>query len=214
MTTSRINSTRLADSYDEFENPGYNANTNPNTEPENQTNTVELHCTDCNIDLFGIKEYYSIKDRTQAEANIEQHDYLCVGCIEKRLNRQLTFRDFREAPLNVIGDDHSERLNNRIRDGLPKYSILYPHENIQSLIKARQHAKMSAEDFVNNYLDEHELVTLPDNEPTFWETTADNLNPDEDPELYKAIQKYEKWLAKGKDILETLTPLLNKHQSE
>ena len=44
------------------------------------------------------------------------HDYLCVGCLEARLGRELTAADFTDAPINGPAYMHrnTPRLNGRL----------------------------------------------------------------------------------------------------
>ncbi len=82
-------------------------------------------CKDCNVDTFETNEWYMVTDEIWKKiAPEDQHktDYfLCVGCIETRLGRQLVRQDFpMDIPVNYIGK-HSHRLQNRIdsNDTLP-----------------------------------------------------------------------------------------------
>lgn len=71
-------------------------------------------CKDCCVETMpGTKhdahEYYMLKDTVWADAIRAQPKLrdrggvmLCIGCVEKRLGRQLIVDDFSEAPLNYM----------------------------------------------------------------------------------------------------------------
>jgi hypothetical protein len=40
--------------------------------------------------------------------------YLCIGCLEGRLGRQLTAADFPSFPVNEVRADNTDRLNARL----------------------------------------------------------------------------------------------------
>ena len=42
-------------------------------------------------------------------------EYLCVGCLEKRLGRTLSGADFIDCPLNAMSERQTARLRSRIR---------------------------------------------------------------------------------------------------
>jgi hypothetical protein len=66
-------------------------------------------CIDCGIDTTD--EYYMVKDDVWP---IGKHDgMLCIGCLERRINRQLTPTDFTDASINWEGPK-SDRLRNRL----------------------------------------------------------------------------------------------------
>lgn len=69
-------------------------------------------CVDCGVDTGRISEYYMLLDEVWAAAgNIR--GMLCIGCLEARLGRQLSARDFSDAPLNFIFPQ-SARLYDRL----------------------------------------------------------------------------------------------------
>jgi hypothetical protein len=58
-------------------------------------------CADCGVDTDKIHEYYMVHDVVWQEAGGKRDDMmLCVGCLEKRLGRELKPSDFSDAPLN------------------------------------------------------------------------------------------------------------------
>lgn len=58
-------------------------------------------CLDCKIDTGKIGEHYMLVDATWQLAHDSNKGMLCVGCIEKRLGRELTPADFElDVPIN------------------------------------------------------------------------------------------------------------------
>lgn len=83
---------------------------------ENLETFIAAHCLDCDIDTFEIGEYYMLKDPVWEEA-VPDDDLgmLCIGCIEKKLGRELSPEDFSECPLNTEEDrSRSERYAQRL----------------------------------------------------------------------------------------------------
>jgi len=71
-------------------------------------------CLDCGVDTDAIDEYYHVTNELWARANPDRAGMLCIGCLEKRLGRELTPDDFpngadRSSP-------KSERLLKRLGD--------------------------------------------------------------------------------------------------
>lgn len=50
-----------------------------------------------------------VRDRVWARAGAGR-GYLCIGCLERRLGRPLTCRDFTDAPINGPDPWDTERL--------------------------------------------------------------------------------------------------------
>jgi hypothetical protein len=80
-------------------------------------------CVDCGIDTCPPKpkgrwEHYMVHDAVwQAAGMTPFGGYLCVGCLEHRLGRELSARDFTAAPINR--PDHpwsAPRLIARLRE--------------------------------------------------------------------------------------------------
>lgn len=69
-------------------------------------------CSDCgdNTDL----EYYMVHDYIWDEFG--EDPFLCIGCLEQRMGRELTSGDFTDCPLNQVdmGWNKSERLRDRL----------------------------------------------------------------------------------------------------
>lgn len=73
-------------------------------------------CIDCKADTSAINEYYMVTDELWAKADMTpEGGMLCIGCLEKRIGRQLVAKDFPAYPVNAIGFSwKSERLVSRI----------------------------------------------------------------------------------------------------
>ena len=74
-------------------------------------------CADCGFDTTDL-EYYMVRNDIWAQASpLDQHDvFLCIGCLENRIGRTLSRRDFIDCPLNTEADwPRSARLRNRLR---------------------------------------------------------------------------------------------------
>ena len=76
------------------------------------------HCKDCGVHTSRIGEYYMVKDGVWADAGGSPEfgwGMLCIGCLEKRLGRQLVSTDFLDIYLNSLDFGiKSERLLNRL----------------------------------------------------------------------------------------------------
>ena len=57
-------------------------------------------CLDCNVDTGAIYEHYMLVDSTWYLIHDSNRGMLCIGCIEKRLGRQLNANDFNDSYLN------------------------------------------------------------------------------------------------------------------
>ena len=83
-------------------------------------------CVDCGwltVRRGQPSEWYMVHDCVwqaagmPAEADLTR--YLCIGCLENRLGRQLTAADFTGADVNSLDGSHrSERLTARLIDGV------------------------------------------------------------------------------------------------
>lgn len=67
---------------------------------------VESPCTDCGVDTLptegGCAEYYMVTKEVWNAAGMGHVGYLCIGCLEGRLGRQLCAADFTDCPLNDL----------------------------------------------------------------------------------------------------------------
>ena len=70
-------------------------------------------CLDCGVDTGAIDEDYMVTHELWARVNPGGDGMLCIGCLEKRLGRELTPDDFW---LNSVSSPKSERLLKRLGD--------------------------------------------------------------------------------------------------
>lgn len=86
-------------------------------------------CTDCHWPTFQPDqpdEHYMVTDDVWAQAGMNpshipwnipgvgEHYYLCIGCLEIRLGRELAAADFTDCPLNKQTYRQTRRLRNRL----------------------------------------------------------------------------------------------------
>ncbi len=83
-------------------------------------------CLDCGEPTYrdGLpSEWYMVHDDIWAQSgaptrgvmdNRTRGYYLCIGCLEQRLGRQLTAADFPDYPVNQLRACNTARLNNRL----------------------------------------------------------------------------------------------------
>lgn len=70
-------------------------------------------CVDCWVNIYNIDEYSFIlkKNIWEKAAKKDDKQFICIGCLEKRLKRKLKQSDFNwDVPLNSFDDFRSERL--------------------------------------------------------------------------------------------------------
>lgn len=71
-----------------------------------------FNCVDCKKNTNEMHEYYMVHDDVWAKSGMEKRGgMLCVGCLEQRLGRTLTKKDFTKYPVNTWYA--SDRLRNR-----------------------------------------------------------------------------------------------------
>jgi hypothetical protein len=87
------------------------------TTPTHSTNSWLDRCLDCGVDtrpgepgregLEGQCEWYAVWDYLWQEAGMQAENemlwssgFLCIGCLEQRLGRELTAEDFPDYPIN------------------------------------------------------------------------------------------------------------------
>lgn len=76
---------------------------------------VAFACVDCSVNTSDIHEYYMVHDELWLGAGMTfDGGMLCIGCLEDRLGRDLTHKDFTDAPVNHGVFRQSERLLNRL----------------------------------------------------------------------------------------------------
>lgn len=92
-----------------------------------------LHeCKDCGLDTKKVHEEYMVEDLLWKKAGMKPKDgCLCIGCLERRIDRRLTHRDFTDIPVNFGCTKKSRRLKNRLR-GLKKKKIIRRWERFHS----------------------------------------------------------------------------------
>ena len=74
-------------------------------------------CHDCEVEILGEKnvEMYHVRAEIWTEAGLPDNEFLCIACLELRLQRQLTRADFSEFPVNIKPAPHtSQRLLDRL----------------------------------------------------------------------------------------------------
>ncbi len=74
-------------------------------------------------DLFGyedenkdgaIVDYGNARRNDDGSLTFFPHEYLCIGCLEKRLGRKLTAEDFTDVPVNNQPWQQTRRLQKRL----------------------------------------------------------------------------------------------------
>jgi len=78
-----------------------------------------LLCSDCELNTS--MEYYSVKDEIWAAASLpprSQPQFLCIGCLERRISRRLTRTDFTAARINDLASDDWSLRSTRLIDRL------------------------------------------------------------------------------------------------
>jgi hypothetical protein len=82
-------------------------------------------CVDCGVDTIAINEYYELNDTVWAQGRLSETVLACLGCVERRIGRELRRADFLKCPLN---DEPSgrrlARLRDRLRRGRPAPAII------------------------------------------------------------------------------------------
>lgn len=64
----------------------------------------------------------------EVKPQISKKGYLCIGCLEARLGRQLTHKDFNDAPINSVFLDGFQRSVRLMQRQLPTITIEFPNE--------------------------------------------------------------------------------------
>lgn len=86
-----------------------------------------IYCSDCGNDVKGLGEYhYKIKTEIWLKV-ANSSETLCIGCLEKRLKRALTFNDFTNESINR---KNSFRRSARLLNILDKRTSLIRAERI------------------------------------------------------------------------------------
>jgi hypothetical protein len=82
--------------------------------PDCQGDCSRFKCAACLVNTLHINEYYMVTDEVWSTAWPEDDGMLCIGCLEARLGRALTAKDFTDAPINTGYFEYSERLAARL----------------------------------------------------------------------------------------------------
>jgi len=75
------------------------------------------NCADCGLDTVVAGEWYDVHDEIWLQANVanvSSRQILCIGCLEKRIGRRLTPRDFTDVPVNDPHRGKSDRMLDRL----------------------------------------------------------------------------------------------------
>lgn len=76
----------------------------------------EFNCVKCGCNTLYHGEYYMVHNKLWKQAHRKRKGMLCIGCFEENLGRQLTSKDFTDAPVNNIDMfEKSERLKSRLQ---------------------------------------------------------------------------------------------------
>ncbi len=67
---------------------------------------------DCKKDTWN--EYYMLYSRIWKKANSKIEGKLCINCVEARLGRKLSKKDFTKALVNTMKTTRTARLKNRL----------------------------------------------------------------------------------------------------
>lgn len=88
------------------------------------------YCHDCRADTVTLHEYYMVLNHIWAAAGIRR-GFLCIGCLETRLGRELVAGDFKDVPINrdthwnTPGYQHvPHRRSPRLQDRLDRQMVL------------------------------------------------------------------------------------------
>lgn len=72
-------------------------------------------CVDCSVDTILIGEYYMLHHFVWQQTGLGRYDgMLCISCVEKRIGRKLTSKDFSDFPVNSTPLFRSSLLAERL----------------------------------------------------------------------------------------------------
>jgi hypothetical protein len=76
----------------------------------------KFKCLDCKVDTGKIGEHYMLKDKVWLSVVSSKKGMLCISCLEVRLKRRLTYKDFNDSHINKIfsGKKFSNKLLQRM----------------------------------------------------------------------------------------------------
>jgi hypothetical protein len=73
-------------------------------------------CKDCGTNTSAINEYYMVHDELWRASGLSKDcGMLCIACLEARIGRTLSARDFTECPINRGFFRRSKRFLDRLR---------------------------------------------------------------------------------------------------
>jgi hypothetical protein len=65
-------------------------------------NYQNFDCVDCGINTLDSKEYYMVSNSVWLETKLKTDEgMLCISCLESRIGRNLTSKDFPDLPINT-----------------------------------------------------------------------------------------------------------------
>lgn len=80
----------------------------------------DFNCKDCGLDLRVNRElHYMIKSEIWLTV-AHSSDFLCIGCLEKRLKRRLKPDDFTNHPVNRVSFNKAFKKSARLLNRLDK----------------------------------------------------------------------------------------------
>jgi hypothetical protein len=87
-----------------------------------------FECLYCGVNTMHNNEYYMLNDdlwlEVTASTGTNGEGMACIGCVEERLGRRLTRKDFNlRVPLNNFYTWQSERLQDRVESNPNSYII-------------------------------------------------------------------------------------------
>jgi hypothetical protein len=101
-------------------------------------------CKDCGVataPCHGPHEHYMVHDKLWCSAGVTEHEILCIGCLEKRLGRELAGEDFSQhAPTNIETHRCTPRMQDRLGRTTPKRRLQRVTRVLDSLGDARDRA--------------------------------------------------------------------------
>jgi hypothetical protein len=98
---------------------------------------TDFRCVDCRIDTSTIGECYWLHGHVWAK--VKADGCLCIGCVEKRLGRQLTRQDFDLTDIRNQPIVHqAKRLRDRFGGAVPLWEDLEERPTLLTRILGRE----------------------------------------------------------------------------
>jgi hypothetical protein len=57
-------------------------------------------CVDCKADIVKLSEHYFVNNHVWNQVMDSERGFICIGCLEKRLKRELNMNDFTSCHIN------------------------------------------------------------------------------------------------------------------